>query len=264
MDVLFSIITINRNNAQGLEETFVSVQEQTCRNFEYIVIDGKSEDGSLKVVKKYENIIDYYVSEKDKGVYNALNKGIAQAKGKYLIFMNSGDVFASSDVLMKVKLAVTGEPDFIFGETIYKKQGCRFRKRLPRHVSFFLFYTSGICHQSSFIKRDLFEEIGYYNEEYKLTSDWTFFMKALGKYNKRVMKVDFPISVYDMEGMSGNPLNQQLLNKEREKFLQEEFPFFCEDYRFYLKLRKYLFLDLRQFLQLRWFQLKIRFKNLFH
>ena len=95
----FSVITINYNHKEGLIHTIKSVLCQTCTDFEYIIIDGGSTDGSAEVIKEYDKAIAYWVSEKDNGVYHAMNKGVAQAHGDYLIFMNSGDCFHSSDVL---------------------------------------------------------------------------------------------------------------------------------------------------------------------
>ena len=98
----FSIITINYNNVEGLRNTIKSVVNQTYTDYEFIIIDGGSTDGSVEVIKEYANIITYWVSEPDKGIYNAMNKGIEVANGEYLNFMNSGDCFYNNDVLQKV------------------------------------------------------------------------------------------------------------------------------------------------------------------
>ena len=95
----FSIITINYNNKDGLEMTINSVLGQSFQGFEYIIIDGGSTDGSIDIIKKYESRIDYWVSEPDNGVYNAMNKGIRKATGDYINFMNSGDAYHSSSAL---------------------------------------------------------------------------------------------------------------------------------------------------------------------
>src|SRR5574344_2490955 len=97
-----SIITINYNNAEGLEKTIKSVINQTFTDYEYIIIDGGSTDGSTDIIKKYRENIDYWVSESDKGIYKAMNKGITYTHGEYLNFMNSGDCFHSSTVLNEV------------------------------------------------------------------------------------------------------------------------------------------------------------------
>ena len=94
-----SIITVNLNNKAGLQKTIESVFSQTFTDYEYLVIDGGSEDGSKELIKKYENKFVYWVSEKDKGIFNAMNKGILKASGEYLLFLNSGDYFYDSAVL---------------------------------------------------------------------------------------------------------------------------------------------------------------------
>ena len=98
----YTIITINYNNKEGLERTIKSTAKQTFKNFEYIVIDGGSTDGSVEVIKQYASEIDFWVSEKDNGIYHAMNKGVSHAHGDYLLFMNSGDTFHSPDVLNSV------------------------------------------------------------------------------------------------------------------------------------------------------------------
>ena len=110
----FSIITVNYNNKEGLRNTIESVIHQTYRDFEYIVIDGGSTDGSVDILKKYDQQINYWVSEKDSGIYNAMNKGISKAHGEYLNFMNSGDCFYALDNLERVA-KYQYETDFIVG-----------------------------------------------------------------------------------------------------------------------------------------------------
>ena len=98
----FSVITISYNNAEGLRKTMESVFSQTCADYEFIVIDGGSNDGSVDIIKNGEQKLSFWCSEADKGVYNAMNKGVSHAKGDYLIFMNSGDTFHGRDALSKV------------------------------------------------------------------------------------------------------------------------------------------------------------------
>ena len=112
----YSIITINYNNRDGLRKTIESVVNQSCRDIEYIVIDGGSTDGSVEVIEEYAGKIDYWVSERDKGIYNAMNKGLAQAHGEYLNFMNSGDCFHDNDVL--INLPQDADEDIIFGKAL--------------------------------------------------------------------------------------------------------------------------------------------------
>jgi glycosyltransferase involved in cell wall biosynthesis len=113
-----SIITINYNNADGLQKTIKSVISQTFKNFEYIIIDGHSSDKSIDVIKENENYFAYWCSEKDRGIYDAQNKGIQKAKGDYLLFLNSGDCLENEKVLEKV-FALTPKEDLLYGELIF-------------------------------------------------------------------------------------------------------------------------------------------------
>ena len=113
-----SIITINYNNASGLEKTIRSVVEQTYNEYEYIIIDGASSDKSKEVIQEYQRYIDFWCSEKDSGIYNAMNKGIQKASGEYLLFLNSGDVLNNSAVLADIHGFLSGE-DFVYGDLVF-------------------------------------------------------------------------------------------------------------------------------------------------
>ena len=152
----YSIITINYNNRDGLRRTIESVVNQTFRDFEYIIIDGGSTDGSVEVIKKYADRIDYWVSEPDKGIYNAMNKGILQAHGEYLNFMNSGDCFYDEECLYKVSTSNL-KADIIVGRDYHcnPQTGGEFRTIFPRRLSMFTFCKSYLPHQSTFFSKDL-------------------------------------------------------------------------------------------------------------
>ena len=113
----YSIITINYNNKDGLKKTIESVINQSCKDFEYIIIDGGSTDGSVDVIRQYADRINYWISEPDKGVYNAMNKGVAQAHGEYLNFMNSGDCFSDNSVLENIAHSLCSY-DIVTGKVI--------------------------------------------------------------------------------------------------------------------------------------------------
>lgn len=182
----YSIITINFNNKNGLRKTIESVIRQTCRDFEYIVIDGGSTDGSIEVLKDYDEHITYWISEPDKGIYNAMNKGIAIATGEYLNFMNSGDCFYASNVLENVS-KYNYDTDFIVGKDYH------FNEKLqkghasiqPPRTTMIHFFVATLDHQSSFIRRNLFIDSPY-DEKYRLVSDWIFFTEKIVKEQKQV------------------------------------------------------------------------------
>lgn len=215
-----SIITINYNNAKGLRTTVISVIEQTYKDFEYIVIDGGSFDGSLDVIKQYESKIDLWLSEPDSGIYNAMNKGIKLAKGDYLLFLNAGDRFSSPRSLDLVArrnwfadiVACGIFWDYGVGNKIYIAQ--------PRRINFQRLLTESISHQSTFIKRSLFTEKGY-QEDYKIISDWIFWFEQLIIHKCTYQHINTPITIYDMSGISNN--NPHLNNEERRRYLSSYF-----------------------------------------
>ena len=194
----YSIVTINYNNAEGLRRTIQSVVSQTFVDYEYVIIDGGSTDGSVDVIKEYENKISYWVSEKDGGIYNAMNKGVKVAHGEYLIFMNSGDVFYSNRVLEEIEFSQRID-DIIVGRVL-TDDGNEFMYQ-PQQLTMYFLYSSTIPHQGAFIKRKLLEKYPY-DETLKITSDWKFFVDAIIFENCSVGFVDIVVSKFDVDGVS--------------------------------------------------------------
>ncbi len=172
---LLSIVTICFNNRDDIERTCKSIARQTWHDFEWIVIDGASTDGTLEILKKYEKFIDVLISEPDTGRYNAMNKGVLRSKGKWLNFMNGGDAFHHPNVLQNLsEFLKNDEADILYGNMNFITN-----KKEHQIVTYPLnitdpnyFYDGCISHQSSFIKRSLFQQYGLYNENYKIVSDW--------------------------------------------------------------------------------------------
>ena len=141
-----SIITINYNNACDLKQTIQSVIEQTWGDFEYLIIDGGSTDSSLEIIKQYQNQIDYWVSEPDKGVFHAMNKGIEQSSGEYLLMLNSGDCLANNKVLEKVFDLNFYTEDILAGDVFRAAHGKIFEKSyFPAAVSFKTLFNKAFC-----------------------------------------------------------------------------------------------------------------------
>ncbi len=228
MNKKLSIITINYNNLIGLQKTIESVTDQTWQEFEYIVIDGGSTDGSATYLESQTNKITYWVSESDKGIYNAMNKGIAKATGEYLLFLNSGDHLYQESVLEKNKHHLETYDLITFD---LKVIGDNMQKSInfPKKLRFLDLYLSSFCsllHPTTFIKKELLITVGLYDEKYKVVSDWKFFMIALFKFQCTYKKVDIFLSVFYLGGISSGKENQV----ERNKVLEEEFKFFIDDY----------------------------------
>lgn len=218
----YSIITVNYNNKEGLRRTIDSVVSQTFRDFEFIVIDGGSTDGSADVLREYDKKITYWVSEKDSGIYNGMNKGIAKATGDYLNFMNSGDCFYDADVLQRLSTYHT-DADIIVGRDYHyseeKQQG--HASIQPSRVTMIHFFVATLDHQSSFIKRDLFRGSPY-REDYRLVSDWIFFTEKVVSEGKRVHFVPDIVCRREEGGISEQQWERN--RKEIAQWLHEFLP----------------------------------------
>lgn len=226
---LISIITINYNDKVGLERTLKSVTNQTYQDFEYIVIDGGSTDGSKELIEQYNDKINFWISEPDKGVYNAMNKGILKANGEYLLFLNSGDEFYNLNVL-KENLKFIHTHDLIYFNINVVGEQDNYIKKYPSKISFSYLYNDTLPHPATFIKKSLFEKIGLYDEHFKIVSDWKFFILVLVKYNATYQYVDAVFSIFYFDGISSRKENLELLLAERKQVLYNEFPLIINDY----------------------------------
>ncbi|MCR4808814.1 MAG: glycosyltransferase [Prevotella sp.] len=218
----FTVITVNYNNREGLLKTLKSVTEQTCKDFEYLVIDGGSTDGSVDAIKEYADRINYWVSEPDKGVYQAMNKGIALAKGDYLNFMNSGDCFYDAEVLEHMAAKQLTE-DLIVGHDYHFDEGSQqgFYTILPPRLSMLNFVHHTLPHQSTFFKRQLFDEVQY-DETLKIASDLKFYIHQICVNECSVRYVDDAICRREPDGISKAQYERRL--KEHSHVVSEVLP----------------------------------------
>ena len=214
-----SIITINFNNLAGLQKTMQSVFEQTFTDYEYIVIDGGSTDGSKEYIEQYADKLTYWVSEPDGGIYNAMNKGIVKANGEYLNFMNSGDLFCDKYVLEKLSSIILKSSIILGNITAIEKN-----KKLKKITyssnslnSLGSILWGNFCHQSMFFHRKLFEKYGLYDLQYKIVSDWLFLLKTVGLSDEKIQYVNLDICLYDTSGFGSS--NANLYYKEREEII---------------------------------------------
>lgn len=243
MSLKLTIITINFNNVEGLKSTFRSVLNQSYTDFEYIIIDGGSKDGSIALIQSFQNKFQdqkrnvrfKWTSESDTGIYNAMNKGILKSTGEYCLFLNSGDYLADDSVLENVfKLSLT--KDVIYGNLITISKGNVIGKIKGKDTITFLdIYSSNIKHQASFIRRDLFEKLGLYDESLKISADWAFFLKSIGINRASFQYMDIDIAFFDSNGMSNN--NPEFCRKEARIIIDQFIPkLMQEDYTL---LKKY-------------------------
>lgn len=195
--MLFSVITINYNHADGLRRTINSVVQQSCKDFEYIIIDGASTDGSIDAIKENQEHIDYWVSESDGGIYPAMNKGVKAAHGDYCIFMNSGDEFYSADVIKNIK-NFNLEEDIVCGDICFGESNV---SPNPDVVTMRTFYKHTLYHQASFIKTELLR-CHLYDESMRSAADWKFFMHELIFRNATYKHIPVVIARFELGGIS--------------------------------------------------------------
>lgn len=221
-----SIITINYNNLEGLKKTIESVSSQTCKEFEYLVIDGGSTDGSVAYIESKSDAIDYWISEPDKGIYNAMNKGIELATGEYILFINSGDQLFSNKVVKSAERYLQTYDVVFFNLQIISEDNHAKIHSLPDKLKFSDFFIDSWPHPSTFTKRELFDKVGLYDENLKIFSDWKFMILALFKYQCSYLKVDEILSTFYLGGIS----SQTDLFGERNQVLKEFFNGYVLDY----------------------------------
>ena len=213
------VITVNRNNREGLRKTLESVAAQTVRPFECIVIDGASTDGGAALLTEFAPVISWSVSEPDKGIYNAMNKGISHATGDWCLFMNSGDCFASDTVLASLEqLGPTA--DIIAGDTLVLTDPPH-QKTAPEQVSLRFLFNESLCHQSVLIRTALLRKYPY-DEDLTIVSDRKFFLQSLVFDNASYQAVPIEIAAYDVSGYSAQ--NRFASEQEWQGVLEKMIP----------------------------------------
>lgn len=228
---ILSIITINLNNADALLLTINSVINQTNTSYEYIIIDGGSNDDSINIINQYKSYISYYKSEKDKGIYCAMNKGIKVAKGEYCLFLNSGDLLYDKAVVSQLEIENLTADIINFNVFVTGKYQNKTIVPSKKDISFYTFYKHTIIHQATLIKRELFSSVGFYNESLVIVADWEFFMKALFINNCTYQSSNIILSIFDSDGISSKPENRAIALAEKQKILELYFGRFLKDYK---------------------------------
>lgn len=257
MSLQLTIITINFNNTPGFRKTIESVVNQTSKDFEYIVIDGGSTDDTVDIINRYaiirtpsknnegkafipcswrsspEGIEGGFLSEPDKGIYHAMNKGIRLARGKYLHFLNSGDWLADNNVVKNMLNEITSPsskganselgPDILVGNVISVRPDGKVRyNRNNKEVSFFTFYRGTLQHTSAYIRKDLFDQYGLYDETLKIVADWKWYLIVAGLNKANVQFTDTYVTYFDTTGISSTQFD--LDKSERRKVIEELLP----------------------------------------
>lgn len=221
----FTIITITYNAARWLERTVVSILSQSYPNIEYLIIDGGSKDGTVDIIKQYAPGIAYWVSEPDKGLYDAMNKGLKQATGDYVWFINAGDTLQSAATVQRIAMKIgkrSSLPDVIYGETSIvdaegKPLGMR-RLKAPKQLSWKSFRMGMlVCHQSFIAKRTIAPE---YDLQYRLSADYDWCIRCLKQAK----------SIYNTKMILSNYLEEGLSTQQRKASLKERYEVMCKYY----------------------------------
>ena len=213
-NIHISIITVNLNNDIGLVLTIQSILAQTYQLFEYIVIDGGSTDRSLDIIRENTHLITKWESSPDKGIYDAMNKGIKQARGQYLLFLNSGDLLTNPMILEKIAPKLN-QFDLIYGNLIFNYQHFDYANIYPDNLSLRYFIKNSLPHPCLFIKKNVFEVVGLYNTTYKICSDWIHYLIAIFVYDCTYLHIDDFISRFDTTGISSAHKNKGIIKRER-------------------------------------------------
>jgi len=223
-----SIITVCFNAKDTIEDTFLSVFNQSYEHIELIVIDGVSTDGTIDIINKYKDKISHFVSEPDEGIYDAMNKGIELATGDFIIFMNANDTFYDQKVLEKVANALLENPEvkFLFGDVDCVSIDTNYSEiqTYEKIKNKFELLFNNICHQSIFYHKSLFEECGLFSLEYKICSDWDFNIKCLVKHKTQALYLKLPIAKFQLGGRSSSQDSLKICQKENRALLKKYSP----------------------------------------
>lgn len=221
----FSIITITYNAVRWVEQTIQNILGQSYPNIEYIVIDGGSTDGTVDIIKQYESGITYWVSESDKGIYDAMNKGLRHATGDYVWFVNAGDLLSTLGTVQEVVSLIQKKkvlPDIIYGETNIIDEKGQFlglrRLKIPKRLSWKSFRMGMlVCHQSFIVKRTL---APFYDLQYRYSADYDWCIRCMKQAK----------SLYNTHLVLSNFLDGGTSTTQRKASLRERYTIMCKYY----------------------------------
>ena len=197
---LITVVTVCYNSVDMIEKTLKSVIEQSYSNKEYVVIDGASTDGTKKIVERYIDSIDFFMSEPDNGIYHAMNKAVGVAKGEWIIFMNAGDVFVDNAVLEKVSYSLSATIDVLYGDILTSRNTELVLKEAPSEIK--SMHRMPFCHQAVFTRTSLLRSFPF-DEKYKMSADFKLY-KQLNRENATFRRLPLPITIYDRTGLSNS------------------------------------------------------------
>ena len=227
MEFILTVITICRNAKKMLEMTSESLICQKSINFQWIVIDGNSVDGTQNIIPKYEKKCDLFISEPDDGIYDAMNKGLRYAKGEYVLFLNAGDTLYNSKTLSSINFSINR--DLIVGDLYFRQK--RERNKSPKKLQGNYLLSKMLPHQATFFRRDIFDQYGRFDTSYRIAGDYEMFSRLIQKYKVSYTHVPEIIANFDETGISSNENFRHLRKKENHRIRWKYFP----RYRYSLK-----------------------------
>jgi len=234
-----SIITVCFNEVQTIERTLQSVVSQTFRNFEWLIIDGGSTDGTIEILNRYKTHFAQFISEKDNGIYNAMNKGIKLTKGEYLYFLNGGDYFFNNKVLSDI-FSQSIEKELVYGNiAVLKNDEPISIFKMPENLTREFIFRKTIPHQSTLTKRTLFGKVGFYDEKYNIAADYEFSLRAMYLHNCSVQYIPVTFAVFRADGTSSNDNERETEKLLIHKTVFTDFQRFMLKYRLYEKIVHY-------------------------
>lgn len=202
--IKISVVTVVLNAVRTFDQCVTSVRNQSYGNIEHLVIDGGSTDGTLELLACHRDRIDYWVSERDRGLYHAMNKGILAATGDFVYFLNSDDYFADENVITDVVAAIRKNPlvDLVYGDVLMECEGKLVRRRQVATLNRESLCRKGFCHQALFARRETLRRTGGFSEEYRVVSDGDWLARALAD-GATSFHLDRVIAVFGLNGLSG-------------------------------------------------------------
>ena len=215
-----SIISVSYKDLKGLKRTANSVQKQTFTDYEWIVIDGNSNDGTREYLETLETQPDFWSSEPDLGIYDAMNKGLSHSKGEWCLFLNSGDSLYDSKVLESVFSKIP-DADIVYCDAFFKGENRSFSVTYPDKLTLDFFTERCICHQATFIKRSLLSETNGYSTDYKIVSDWRAWVIWIMQ-GKKFVHLPVVVCEFMLGGVGCTKLSEAKC--EREKVFEELLP----------------------------------------
>jgi len=219
----FSIITVALNEERTIRQTCESICAQECDDYEWIVIDGGSTDGTLAILEDYREHITHLSSEPDEGIYDAMNKGVARASGTYLVFMNAGDAFCDAQVLARVAREAPSR-EILYGDLLCQAaDGSRFVKTFPDTLPGDFLVDSMLPHQASFFHRELFERYGGYDTSYRIAGDYELFVRFVHRQGASCWHLPFVVAVFGTDGISSGREHRRLRQAENHRVRKHYF-----------------------------------------